>query len=104
MVLRTSFAQNGEEFRSLVPQRGDLSPYLLQFFVHPSQLRLGPPLLVVAVIVGADHERLDLMAQESKPGVPMYRAHPVLKLTSIDGREDLILGETVFIPSVPSCR
>ncbi len=66
--------------------RGELSPY-----------QLGPRLLFpqVALAMQGPGEILDLAAEQPQPRVLVHRGGPVLSLTRVDRREDLILRQAV---------
>ena len=48
---------------------------------------------MVPIVVGAVHELLDLAPQEPQPGIAVDDADSVLKLTGVDRRDDLVLGQ-----------
>ena len=81
-------------------KNSDLSPQLLQVTVHARQFRLCPALLVLAVVVGAVHEVLEFAPKKPQPRVAVDHAYSVLKLTSVDRSDDLVLSEAEFLTSV----
>src|SRR5665213_2051697 len=48
---------------------------------------------MVPIAVGAVHERLDLAPQEPQPGIAVDDTDSILKLTGVDRRGDLVLGQ-----------
>ena len=85
--------QVGKQLGALLLQRSDLSSELLQVAVDPRQLGPRAPLAMVPIVVGAVHELLDLAPQEPQPGIAVDDADSVLKLTGVDRRDDLVLGQ-----------
>ena len=90
----------GEDLGPLLLKSIDLGPQLLQLTVDARQFGLCPELSVVTVVVSAVHEVLDFAPKKPQPRVAVDHAYPVLKLTTIDRCDYLVLSEAEFLARV----
>lgn len=75
--------QVGNELCAVLFQRSKLRSELLQVAVDPRRLGPRAPLPMVAIVVGAVHQLLDLAPQEPNPGIAVNDANSVSRPASI---------------------
>ena len=85
--------QVGKQLGAVLLQRSDLGSELLQVAVDPRQLGSRPPLPMVPIAIGLCMSSSRLAPQEPRPGIAVDDADSVLKLTGVDRRDDLVLGQ-----------
>lgn len=87
----------GEEHRAVLLKRADRSPEPLQLALDPCELGHRSPMPMVAIVVGALHERLKLAPEEPQPWIPVNDTDSILELTRVNRSLDLALGQSELL-------